>query len=293
VGVWPLAAGAIGAALGAAIAETPRRAGRIGLALVVPSLGAAIAHAIGGGAEAWVLGAAIAIALARGGSWRAWLGSAAAATAIAALGAFVATRFGVAAITQSWPAWGVAAAAAGAMALTCSMALAPSRVAIEIDPVAQAMRGLPARTDAELRGLAEQGARVWDEVKARVADDAGRALVKDGVLKLVEVAAKSDKLPADVAADSAKVKARIDELDARIAAATDEIARAQYGEARSALDDQRRYLEGIAISRDRLVARMHNYLAALEKFRLCVIHVETASTAELEMSGKALAELAA
>jgi hypothetical protein len=38
---------------------------------------------------------------------------------------------------------------------------------------------------------------------------------------------------------------------------------------------------------------MHNYLAALEKFRLCVIHVETASTADLEVCGKALAELEA
>jgi hypothetical protein len=181
-----------------------------------------------------------------------------------------------------------------AMSLTCVVALVPARIAIEHDAVIAAMRALPPRVDAEIRDLADQGAKVWAEVKTRMpANDAGLGLIQDGVLKLVDVAARSEKIPADVNASAARVKTRIDELDARIAAATDEIARAQYGEARTALDDQRRYLEGIQISRERLVARMHNYLAALEKFRLCVIHVETASTADLEICGKALAELEA
>jgi hypothetical protein len=294
VGVSPLVGGAVGAVIGCAAAERPRRAARVGLGLVMVSLGAAIAQAAGPGAALWIVAGALAIALARGGSARGWLGAAGLGALVTAAAGFAALKISGAAETASWPAWAVAMASGAAMALTCVVALVPARVVIERDPVAAALRALPARVNGEIRELADQGARVWAEVKARMQPgDAGRGLVQDGVLRLVEVAARSEKIPADVDGSTAKVKARIDELDARIAAATDEIARAQYGEARAALDDQRRYLEGIQVSRDRLVARMHNYLAALEKFRLCVIHVETASTADLEVCGKALAELEA
>jgi len=293
VGASAIVAGAVGAAIGSAVAEKPRRASRIGLGLVMASMGAAVGHWVGGGAAMWIVGATLAIALARGGSWKQWLGSVAVGSIVAVIGVLAAQRIGNAAITASWPAWVIAMIGAAVMSLACVVALVPSRIAVEHDAVIAALRLLPQKVDAEIRDLAEQGGRVWAEVKTRVDDDAGRAMVQDGVLKLVEVAAKSDKIPGDVALNKAKVISRIEELDARIAAATDEIARAQYAEARVALDDQRRYLEGIQTSRDRLVARMHNYLAALEKFRLCVIHVETASAADLELCGKALAELEA
>jgi hypothetical protein len=263
-------AGAVAGGLGAVLGLSPLVGGAVGA-----GLGALVAERRQGPARIGLALCAVAIL---------------AATA----GAFAAHRIAGAEAVATWPAWLVGILASAAMALASVIALVPARIAIARDAVAAAMRQLPVRVDAEVRDLAEQGARVWTEVKTRLpAGDAGRALVEDGVLKLVDVAARSEKIPADVAASRAKVVARIDELDGRIAAATDEIARAQYGEARAALDDQRRYLEGIETSRQRLVARMHNYLAALEKFRLCVIHVETASTAELEISGKALAELEA
>ncbi len=294
VSASPLVAGAVGAVIGCAIAERPRRSARVGLGLVLVAAVAAIGQAGGASFALWIVAAALAMGLARGESWRGWLGAAAVGTLIAAAGGFAALKIAGAAETASWPAWIVALAAGAAMSLTCAVALAPARLVVARDPVAVAMRALPAKVDAEIRDLAEQGARVWAEVQARLpANDGGLELVQDGVLRLVEVAARSEKIPADVASSAAKVKTRIDDLDLRIAAATDEVARAQYGEARTLLDDQRRYLDDIQVSRDRMVARMHNYLAALEKFRLCVIHVETASTADLETCGKALAELEA
>jgi uncharacterized small protein (DUF1192 family) len=312
VGLSPIIAGGLGAMIGAVIAERPRpralTVARVAMAITGLGLALAFRPAI----QLWITAIAVASALALGRGAKAWLlASMVGALAIAA-GGFAAGRIAGAAETAAWPAWITMAVAGAAMGLTSVVALVPRRVAVERDPVVAAVRALPATVDAEIAELARQGATVWHAVKARVpATDSGRALVKDGVLRLVEVAARSERIPNDLAASTTKVTARIDELDARIAAATDEITRAQYGEARAALDDQRRYLAGIATARERMVARMHNYLAALEKFRLAVVSLETAATAraaadarpaltavadigaDLESCGQALAELEA
>jgi conjugal transfer/entry exclusion protein len=93
------------------------------------------------------------------------------------------------------------------------------------------------------------------------------------------------------------------ELDQKVAATTDpKQSRSQA--ARSALDDQHRYREHIAKGRERLVARMHNHVAALEKFQLAATgleaarHANGANVKQLEelsqnvtASGEALAEI--
>src|SRR5262245_36221852 len=66
VGASPIVAGAVGAAVGGALAERPRRAARIGLGLVIVSVGCAIARFTGAAAGTWIVAAAVAIALARG-----------------------------------------------------------------------------------------------------------------------------------------------------------------------------------------------------------------------------------
>jgi hypothetical protein len=96
------------------------------------------------------------------------------------------------------------------------------------------------------------------------------------------------------------------DLDQRIAAATDGEVKAQYQAARGALDDQQRYRNHIRQGRERLIARMHNHVAALEKFELAATGLEAARAAsaglsvvkqleelsnDVAASGEALAEL--
>ena len=98
----------------------------------------------------------------------------------------------------------------------------------------------------------------------------------------------------------------MEDLDARIAAATDAEVKAQYQSARTALDDQRRYRDHIKQNRERLIARMHNHVAALEKFQLAASGLAAARAAtagatavkqleelshDVAASGEALAEL--
>src|SRR5512139_22846 len=98
----------------------------------------------------------------------------------------------------------------------------------------------------------------------------------------------------------------MDYFDRCIAAAIVAEIKSQYTSARAALDDQRRYREHIAKGKERLVARMHNHVAALEKFQLAATGLEAARAAtsganaikqleelsqDVAASGEALAEI--
>jgi hypothetical protein len=208
--------------------------------------------------------------------------------------------------TMSWPLWVTSVAGAGAMGMVAVLALLPRHLKMTSDPVQAAIRSLPATLDPEVRGLCERSVAIWDTTKDQLADsEPGKNLVRDGVLKTLEVATKSAQVKI-TGSTEAELDKRMTDLDQRIAASTDTEAKTQYQAARAALDDQKRYRQHIAKGRERLVARMHNHVAALEKFQLAATGLEAArantstSTAvkqldelsqDVAASGEALAEL--
>src|SRR5215510_15074733 len=145
---------------------------------------------------------------------------------------------------------------------------------------------MPASLDAEVSGLCTRAASIWTTAQDRIADEAGRALVRDGVLKTLEVAARS--------------------ADVKVTGPSEAELKTQYQAARAAIGDQQRYREHIQQGRERLVARMHNHVAALEKFELAATGLAAARAAsagapamqqldelshDVAASGEALAEL--
>ncbi len=196
--------------------------------------------------------------------------------------------------------------AAGAMGMIGVFAVLPRHLKISMDPVTAALRRLPNDLDSEVRELCTRSMAIWNGAKDKLADnDPGKNLVKDGVLKTLEVAAKSAEVSAQGATEAELTK-RVTDLDARIAAATDSEVKVQYQSARAALEDQRRYRDSIKQNRERMIARMHNHVAALEKFQLAAGGLAAARaatagatavkqleelSAEVEASGEALAEL--
>ena len=297
----PLAGGLAGIAVGASIAHGKagwRIAAAIGalamLFLLTPS---------------WTVRAAtaslVALGLALGGprGVKGALGiGLSAATALIAM--WCALRITGAKETASWPGWIATMTGAGAMGMVGVLAMLPRHLKLELDPVTAAVRRLPAGLDSEVKGLCDRSVAIWNTTKARLTDgDPGKGLVRDGVLKTIEVAVKSAevKLTGD---NDATLASRMEDFDRRIAAATDAEVKAQYQAARSALDDQRRYRERIRQGRERLVARMHNHVTTLEKFQLAATGLEaqaavaTAATKQLDelsadvaASGEALAEI--
>ena len=152
------------------------------------------------------------------------------------------------------------------------------------------------RTEAQLKKTLDQ---LLTQLKVEGEGVAAR------VLKTLEVATKSAEVKA-IGANEAELARRIADLDQRIAAATDGEVKAQYQAARSAIEDQQRYREHIRQGRERLVARMHNHVAALEKFELAATGLGAARAAsagstmvtqlealshDVTASGDALAEL--
>jgi hypothetical protein len=271
----PLAGGILGIAAGAAIAHG-RASWRMAAA------GAALVPLFASPAS-WpmlaVAAVAIALALALGGprGMRGVIG-AMISVVMVLVATWCALRIGHARQTAPWPPLTITAVAAAAMGLVGALALIPRHLQIVLDPVRAAVKRLPARLDAEVGGLCTRAAAIWDAAQDRIADDAGRALVRDGVLKTLEVAARSAEVEVTGPSD-AELAQRIADLDQRIAAATDGEVKSQYEAARAAVGDQQRYRERIRQGRERLVARMHNHVAALEKFELAATGLEAARAA--------------
>jgi hypothetical protein len=159
----------------------------------------------------------------------------------------------------------------------------PRHVQIVVDPVRAALGKLPATLDAEVRGLCARAAAIWNTAQDQLSDDAGQRLVRDGVLKTLEVAARSAEVRISGPSDG-ELAERIADLDQRITSATDGEVTVQYQAARAALGDQQRYREHIRQGRERMVARMHNHVAALEKFELAATGLEAARAASAGLS---------
>jgi hypothetical protein len=298
----PLAGGILGIAAGAAIGHG-RAVWRIAIA-------AAALVPLVLSASHWpllaVAAALVALAVGVGGprGLRGVFGAMLGATVVL-VAMWCAVRIGHAQKTSQWPPLVTTAIAAAAMGIVGALALLPRHVRVAFDPVRAAVKRLPTGLDAEVSGLCGRAAAIWHTAQDRIADDAGRALVRDGVLTTLEVAARSAEVKLNGPSE-AELAQRIADLDQRIAAATDGEVKAQYQAARTAVGDQQRYREHIHKNRERLVARMHNHVAALEKFELAATGLEAARAAsagaatvkqleelshDVAASGEALAEL--
>ena len=220
------------------------------------------------------------------------------------VGMYCARKFSLAVETAKVPAWLLAGISAAAMGMVGAFAMIPRHLKMSSDPVSAAVRGLPAGLDPEVKALCERSLAIWKTAKEELADESGKNLICDGVLKTLEVGAKSAEVKVSGPTD-AELARRMSELDGKIAATNDPEAKAQYQAARAALDDQHRYREHISKGKERLVARMHNHVAALEKFQLAATGLDaarhTANSTNMQQleelssnvaaSGEALAEI--
>ena len=141
--------------------------------------------------------------------------------------------------TQGWPAYLTSGASAAAMGMVAILAMLPRHLRLAIDPVQTAVRNLPTAIDPEVRALCDRALAIWNVAKEELADESGVRLVRDGVLKTLEVAVKSNEVKTGGTTE-AELATRMADLDKKIAATSDAEAKAQYQSARAALDDQRR-----------------------------------------------------
>lgn len=301
----PLAGGIVGLGIGAALAygKPIVRLGFAGAALV-PLFAMAGWPAFAMAAALVAIGITVAGASAPRGAKA--VVAAMAGAGLALVGMWCAVRIDTATETARWSALVRDAVSAGALGLVGIVAMLPRHVRLEQDPVTAMANQLPAGLDPEVKDLVTRALGIWQASKERLGnDDPGRTLLRDGVLKTLEVAGRSAEVKITGASD-AELAARMADLDARIAATTDAETKRQYEQARAALDDQARYRAHIAQGKERTIARLHNHVAALEKFQLAATGLTAARAAsagatamkqleelsqDVAASGEALAEI--
>jgi hypothetical protein len=271
----PLLGGLLGTATGAAIAY-----GRAPWRILAAALAAIPLFVMTPGWTPMIIVASVLSLGLAVGSLRGWKGALAVGLGITMtlVAMWTSLRIGHAQQTATWPGWITAGVAAAAMGMVGVLTMIPRHLSLSIDPVLAAMRRLPATLDPEVRALCTRSTSIWTNAKGQLGDDSGVTLVRDGVLKTLEVAAKSAEVKI-MGSTEDELTQRMTDLDTRIAAATDAEVKTQYQAARAALEDQRRYRGHIRQNRERLVARLHNHVAALEKFQLAATGLEAARIA--------------
>jgi hypothetical protein len=156
-------------------------------------------------------------------------------------------------------------------------ALVPRHLDLAHDRVASTRAQLNLK--GEIAELVEQGNQLWEQSKTELEEgDANLAILEEAVLRLMETAKTwSDATPETNSTNAAKLAERMESLQQRIADADDPVVIKQYQQAHTALAEQLKYISGINSNRERVLARMHNYLAGMERLRLAVVNLKSAN----------------
>lgn len=207
------------------------------------------------------------------------LASMAVGALIATLGRHVFTSVVTASELASMPGWLVSAGAGAAFSLVSVFALVPRHLEVARDPVATAYDELADSLTGEVKELVDRGYALWEKSEAELErDDVNRETLQEGVMRLLGVAERWRAIEGTGTSEMAEsLVERIESLDARIAKSEDAVTKNQYQQARTALVEQLRYIKDIGVSRERVVARMHNYLAAMERLRMAVINLASSN----------------
>jgi hypothetical protein len=277
-GAWGLAAVAGGAAFGAAKPEE-RLQLRSLLLCILLAAASGLGQVLMGATDSrfthgFLFAIPVAILLARGLSGRPFLVGLVGGWAATLVARFVAIRLTGADELAALPPWLVVAAAGAAFGFTLVLALLPRHLDVVVDRVAEARTAHRPRLTGEVAELADRAQAVWEKVEASLESaDPVRRAIEDSVVRLYEVAGRWQAVESDGARTSADALVeRMQQIDAKLEATDDLVAKEQYEQARAALAEQLRYLKEIGTSRERVVARMHHYLAAMERLRFAVIN---------------------
>lgn len=170
-----------------------------------------------------------------------------------------------------------------------SIALLGRQLSFERDAVTEAYDKVRPALTGEMKDLSDRAVELYGRIQQVLRDrgvqggpaESLTSTVRNLVLKVVHLGPKWNEVEREVGKTSAAdLAARIEGLEKKIGETSDEVARKQYRMAKEALSSQVRYLEDISRSRERVTARVHNYLATLERLHLAVVNHRGADAAK-------------
>jgi hypothetical protein len=185
----------------------------------------------------------------------------------------------------SWdlPDWLGAVIAGGAFGLVGLLGTLPRHLELHQDRIQDKWKAIKDKSHGEIGELLGRAATLWEKVDASLErDSSARRAIEDSVMRVFDVAQKWQSVETESSLPPAdKLVERMEEIDQKIARTDDSVAKSQYERARGALAEQLRYVQEINTSKERVVARMHHYLAAMERLRFAVINHRSADASRL------------
>ncbi len=187
----------------------------------------------------------------------------------------------------------VAAPIEGALfAFLVGIGLVARQVTFEHDRVAQEFSRVKGTLSGEMLTLAERARSTYRRIMEVLRDRKDRGTppaptllkaVDSLVFRIFELGGTWQEVENEANRTSAEdLGDRLSELEGKIAASTDAVARRQYEMARDAIVAQLGYLRDISRSRERVIARVYNYLAALDRLLLGVLNHRGADAAKFD-----------
>ena len=172
-----------------------------------------------------------------------------------------------------------------------SIALVARQITWHPDPVVKGFEEVQPQLAGEMLELADQAVTLYTRTQQVLKDrreqgnDTEPALaqaVERLVLRIFAMGRQWQEVERGAGRTTAEdLTARVDGLDRKIEQTTDEVARRQYRMAREALMTQLKYLREISRNRERVTARVHNYLATLERLHMALWNHRGADAAKL------------
>lgn len=179
---------------------------------------------------------------------------------------------------RAMPPWAGAALAGGGFGLVALLGTLPRHLSIHEEQVTARWNAVRPRATGELGELLGRAHVLWERTAGSVeAGSPAHRAIEESVVRLFDVAIRWMDVEAAAAAQpKAELASRLADMDRKVDGTTDDIARGQYARARSALAEQLAYVGEIETSRERVIARLHHYLAAMERLRFAVLNNRSA-----------------
>lgn len=184
----------------------------------------------------------------------------------------------------------------GVLGFFLSLGGAVGRIKLDPDPLAPLWDEISDELEGDMAELARQGYDLYTEIRGRA--DARRKRGKDHqiledvervgaetaerLLRLAQRWCQIERTVDDTARP--RLTARLEALEAKIAGVTDPIIRSEYGAAAESIRRQLAGFDKIDLGRERLVARMHRCLAALERISLMLLQLSTSDAQDAALS---------
>ncbi len=184
----------------------------------------------------------------------------------------------------------------GVLGFFLSLGGAVGRIKLDPDPLKPLWDEISGELEGDMAELARQGYDLYTELRGRA--EARRKRGKDHQIladvervgaetaeRLLRLAQRWCQIESTVDGTARpRLTARLEALEAKVATVTDPIIKAEYGAAAESIRRQLAGFDKIDLGRERLVARMHRCLAALERISLMLLQLSTSDAQDAALN---------